>query len=179
MIDEKVIQAYADGSTLETIAESFKISMRLVKGILLKYKEDNRLKRTFTNDFKKVIAERDINGVARSTIAEELDINVSTVKKACEKFGQAIKEKATSEQAYTLIEGVHDLKVCPTCQSKKVNEIDSISDNVNTTGIYCKDCGDEHFIITRTETQKVKGKKKPVEVVINDVYKVNFEYLEE
>lgn len=178
MIDEKkVIQAYADGSTLELIAESFKISMRLVKGIILKFKEESRTKRTFTDEFKKVISERDINGVARSTIAEELDINVSTVKKACEKFGQAIKEKATSDQAFTLVEGVHNLEVCPTCQSRKVNEIDSISDNVNTTGIYCKDCGDEHFIITRTETTG-KGKKK-VEVVINDVYKVNFEYLEE
>lgn len=154
MLEQKVKEAYAEGSPISLIAESFKISQRLTKGILLKYKEDSRYKKTFTDEFRKMIAERDMNGIARRIIAEELELNVNTVRKACEQFGQAIKEKATSDLAFTRIDGEFDLKVCPSCGSKKNNLVDD-----KTT--YCMSCDSEH------------------EYHEDYVLKVNFEYLEE
>lgn len=153
-LEHRVVEAYSEGSPILLISESFKIPQRLALDILRKYKEESRLKRTFTDDFKKMVAERDMNGVPRSTIAEELQLNVNTVKKACEQFGQAIKEKATSDQVFTKIEGEFDLKVCPSCGSNKNNLVDE-----KTT--YCMNCDTEH------------------EYYDGYVLKINFEYLEE
>lgn len=165
MLEQKVIIAYTDGSPIPLIAESFKISKELVRDILLKYKEENTLKKSFTVEFRKMIAQRDIGGIARSSIAKELDINPNTVKKACEDFGQAIKEKAVSDRAFTRINGDFDMNECPSCNSKKVNEVDD-----NT--IYCKKCGSEHIIHKSYEDK---------DGVLHNGYalKVNFEYLEE
>jgi predicted RNA-binding Zn-ribbon protein involved in translation (DUF1610 family) len=139
VLKQKVIDAYADGSPIQFIAESFKISQELTKDILIKYKEESRFKKTFTDEFKKMIAQRDINGVSRRQIADELNINANTVKKACEQFGQTLKERAVSENAYTRIDGKFTMKSCPSCKSKKVNNVDE-----NT--IYCMNCGEEHII---------------------------------
>lgn len=154
MIEQKVLEAYTDGSPISLIAESFKVSERLVKDILLKNKEENRFKKTFTEQFRRMIAERDLNGVARSTIADELGINVNTVRKACEAFGQAIKEKATSDKAYTKISGDFKLDTCPSCGSNRNNLVDD-----STT--YCMSCDSEH------------------EYHDGYVLKINFEYIEE
>lgn len=154
MIEQKVIDAYSEGSPLSLIAESFKITEQLAKDILLKHKEGSRFKRTFTDEFRRMIAERDMNGVARSTIASELELNVNTIKKACEQFGQAVKEKATSDQAFTKIDGNFQLDTCPSCGSKRNNLVDD-----KTT--YCVKCGTEH------------------EYYDGYVLKINWEYLEE
>lgn len=189
MVKEKVLQAYADGSDINYIAECFSITEEEVKNILLAYKEESKYKRTFTDEFKIMIAERDMRKIARSTIAKELEINVATVKKACEKFGNAIKEVANNDNVYTLVEGVRNLETCPSCKSKKINSIESISDSINTSGIFCLDCGDEHFMMhkyTEEEVEETKEdgtvekvmKKVPVDEKMY-VYKVNFEYFEE
>jgi len=154
MSTQKVLEAYADGSPLALIIESFNITYEQAVQILLTYKEESRHKRTFTDEFKKMIAQRDINGIPRSAIAKELELNVNTVKKACEKFGQAVKEKATSDKAFTKIVGEFDLKVCPCCGSRKNNLVDE-----KTT--YCMSCDSEH------------------EHYDGYVLKLNFEYLEE
>ena len=132
MIKQKVLDAYADGSELGVIIESFNITYKQVMKILNSYKEENRYKKTFTDEFKKMIAERDSNGIPRSTIAKELGINVNTVRKSCKEFGQAVKEKATSDQAYTRINGRFDLKICPSCKSKRNNLVD---DNTTLHGL--------------------------------------------
>lgn len=154
MIRQMILEAYAEGSPLSLIAESFKIREESVKGILLDYKEQNRFKRTFTDEFRTVIAERDINGVARSTIASELKLNINTIKKSCEKFGQSLKDKATSDKAFTRIDGEFSMSTCPSCGSKKNNIVDD-----NAT--YCMSCDSEH------------------EYYDSYVMKVNFEYIEE
>lgn len=166
MKEQKVIEAYADGSQLTLIAESFNISETQVIEILRNFKEKSRYKKTFTDEFKKVISERDINGIARRTIGEELGINASTVKKACEKFGQAIKEKATSDQAYTRIDGEFDLKVCPSCGSNKNNLVDD-----STT--FCMSCDSEHEYYFGEKDEDDEWVENPY------VLKINFEYIEE
>jgi hypothetical protein len=136
--EETILEKYRNGSDIGYIVEKMNISPRLVKQTILAFKEANRLKKSFTDEFKMLIAERDSNGVSRRQIASELEINANTVKKACEMFGQSNKEKASSENEYTKIEGKFPLTVCPSCKSKKVNVVDD-----NTT--YCKDCGNEHI----------------------------------
>lgn len=155
MLKQKVLDAYADGSPLNVIIESFNITHKKVIEILQGYRDESRLSKSFTDDFKKLIAERDISGdVTRSSIALELGINANTVKKACEQFGQSSKEKAVSNQLYTRINGEFTLKACPSCKSKKVNLVED-----NTT--YCTKCGGEHIINE------------------DHALKINFEYLEE
>lgn len=153
MIEQKVLEAYTDGSTLNLISESFNITIEEIENILINYKEKSKLNKSFTDEFKQMIAERDLNGVARSTIAKELKLNVNTIKKACELFGQAIKDKAPSDLAFTRIDGQFTMDTCPNCKSSRVNEVDDKT-------IYCKDCGNEFF-----EDDGV-------------VYKVNWEYIE-
>jgi transposase-like protein len=138
-LEQKILKAYQDGSDVGYIIECFNTTHKKVKEVLIAYKDANRYKRTFTDEFKKVVAERDINGVARRQIAQELEINVNTVKKACEQFGQAFKEKATSENEYTRIDGEFTMFKCPSCRSSKVNEVEDKT-------IYCKNCGNEHII---------------------------------
>ncbi len=168
-MNEKVLEAYSDGMPLGRIVEKFNVPYKRIKDILHTYKEQSRKGRTFTDEFKQMIAERDMRGVTRKDISEELEINTGTVKKACEQFGQAIKEKASSDNQYTLVD-VKDLSKCPSCDSKKVNKIDSMAMNQNTEGIFCKNCGDEHFYFKVYEDDKH---------VRTDIYKVNFEYLNE
>lgn len=152
--ETKILQAYKEGNDLGYIIESVNTTHKSIKDILLRYKEANRKGRSFTDEFKKMVAERDMNGVSRRQISIELEINVNTVKKACELFGKAFKEKAVSGNEYTRIDGKFDLKSCPSCESKKVNEVEDKT-------IYCKNCGDEHII------------KK------DHALKVNWEYLDE
>ncbi|UNH58423.1 hypothetical protein OEJ84_23095 (plasmid) [Bacillus subtilis] len=157
MLKQKVLIAYSEGSPLSLIADSFGITQEEAIDILRNYKEQNLYKKSFTDDFKKMVAERDTNGgkdITRSSIAKELNINPNTVKKICEEFGNALKEKAISDQAYTRIDREFDLKTCPSCNSKRVNIVD-----FNTT--YCLTCGNEHI------------HKE------DHVLKINYEYLEE
>jgi transposase-like protein len=154
MIEQKVLRAYADGSPLGLIAESFDIELKQVEEILNTYKEENRYKRTFTDEFKNMIAERDINGVARNLIAQELKLNANTVKKSCELFGQTLKEKATSENIFTRIDGDFSIDTCPSCNSKRNNIVDERT-------AFCMHCNSEH------------------EYHDGYVMKVNFEHLEE
>ena len=138
MINKKVLEAYRDGSSLETIQSSFNLTKEQIKNILIQEKENNRFKRTFTDDFKRIIAERDTNGIPRRQISLELEISVNTVKKACEQFGQVFKERASSDNAFTRIERELDMTTCASCGSKKVNLVEE-----NTT--YCLSCGSEHI----------------------------------
>lgn len=154
MIEHKILESYSEGSPISFIADSFRLSEQITLDIIRNYRDKNRYKRTFTEDFKRMIAERDLNGVARSTIASELEVNINTVKKACEKYGQAVKDKATSGQLYTKIEGNFSLDICPNCGSKHNNLVDE-----NTT--YCFDCESEF------------------EYYDGYIKKVNYEFLEE
>lgn len=153
MIKQKILVAYSEGSTLEYIAESFEISKEKVKEILIEHKEESRLKKSFTDEFKIMISERDLNGIARAVIASELELNINTIRKACEKFGQALKDRALNDNAFTKIDGEFTMDTCPSCGSKRNNKVDE-----NTT--FCRDCDSEH------------------EYYDGYVMKVNFEYLD-
>lgn len=166
VVDNKtILDAYADGSELTLMITSFNVSYNYIIKVLNDYKEANREKKSFTDDFKKMVAQRDINGISRNAISKELGINPNTVKKFCEKFGQAVKGKNNEENEYTRIEGKFSTDECPTCKAKKPNTIEKTDTYVIT---YCMKCGDEH-----THPIKKDGDFEDY------VLKLNFEYIEE
>lgn len=178
----KIINAYSEGSDINLIAECFNITEERVLEELRNFKEQSRFKRTFTDEFRIMIAERDMRNIPRSRVAEELQLNVATVKSACEKFGNALKEVASNDNVYSIVEGVTSIKTCPSCGNKKVNEIESVygASSVVVDGIYCMECGDEHFIVHNYEEIKDEDNNVVGQKFINsDVYRINFEYLEE
>ncbi|UUV46736.1 DNA-binding protein [Bacillus phage vB_BanS-Thrax4] len=166
----KVINAYAEGSDINFMAECFGITPQEVLNELRQFKEDSVYKRTFKDEFKIMIAERDMRKITRTSIAEDLQLNVATVKNACEKFGNAIKEFASNDNLYEKVEGATSIKTCPNCKSSKVNAIDSAFHNIVVDGIFCMDCGNEYLQVDTYEKE---------ELISSDVYKVNFEYLDE
>lgn len=138
-MEKMVIEAYRDGNDLKYMGEALGITYDEIKDILVGFKVNSKHGRTFTDEFKKIIAERDMNGISRRQISTELEINAHTVKKACEAFGQVRKEKAQPINEFTKIDGNFDGSKCPTCESKDVREVDEDT-------IYCFDCGNEHEI---------------------------------
>lgn len=135
--DDEFLRLYKNGNDLNIIIRSLNLTKEESLEILKIFKEKNRFKNTFTEDFKKVIAERDSFGISRNQISYELGLSINTIRKACEKYGQKIKEKASSENLFTKIDGNFEMSVCPSCKSKNVNKVDDIT-------TYCKDCGNEH-----------------------------------
>jgi hypothetical protein len=135
---EEMIQGYASGLEIVSIAKRLSVSCEFIEAELLNYCKQQRHKRTFTEQFKKVLAERDMCGVPRTTIAKEMGINANTVKKSCEQFGQEIKVKANNENSFTKIEGVFPKTQCPECHNTRYNE-------VNDNTYYCCGCGGEYI----------------------------------
>ena len=137
-LEDRIINLYRDGSDIGYIVESLNVPYEKIKKTLIDLKESSRYKRTFTDEFKKIIAERDINGVSRRQISIELEINANTVKRACEAFGQSMKDRVDSDNEYTRIDGNLDKSICLSCNSSKVREVEQ---NV----IYCMNCGNEYI----------------------------------
>lgn len=146
-LKERALDMYSEGTSISTIAESLSIDKEDLYIILSDYRKECKHKNSFSDEFKKIISFRDVSGVSRRKISEELGINQSTVKKACIKFGNAFKNKAKSEYEFTELKGVFDMNECPSCKSKKINFVEE-----NNT--YCLDCGDE-FVYKEECTMKV------------------------
>ena len=133
---EKIIEAYMNGMEIDAIAEGCQLAPGDVLDRLRHHKEQSIHKRTFSDAFKRMIAERDLSGVARASIAKELGLNISTVKKSCELFGQNYKERAVSENMYTRIEGNAANDRCVKCESRHYNEVEEHT-------YFCFTCGAE------------------------------------
>lgn len=100
----KAVQMYRDGEQMSEInkllvplgftAKDFTANL-LDNGTLKssngKSKKKKQNGKRLTEDLKKIISERDSNGVSRSEIIDELGINFVTVRRACEKYGSAKK----------------------------------------------------------------------------------------
>ena len=138
-LKESVISRYSDGMSLQWISNNFDITIKEVKDILLEFKNDNKKGHNrilYKDELFMVVAERDLNGVSRRDIETELEINIATVRSACEKFGKGCKSK---KNPYIKVD-CKDLSKCPHCNSDKVNQVDE--DGLN---VYCMDCGNEFF----------------------------------
>lgn len=137
---DKLISLYKDGRSLDYISKKIKLPKGDVESFFKNLKNKHRFKRAYTDDFKIIIAERDISdGASRRKIASELGISTNTVRRACEDFGQPFKEVVSKNDIYERIDGVFNKEECISCNSIKVNRVDD-----NT--FYCKRCGSEHII---------------------------------
>lgn len=136
-MNSKIIKMYSDGADLKVIAKSFNITTSEVKKHLIAYKLEEKFGNGFTDNFRKVIAERDLNGVARAQIARELSVTPITIRRACKKFGDTIKIKTSNDEQTMKLFGEYTLEECPECESRKINSVD---DNI----IYCLSCGNEY-----------------------------------
>lgn len=152
-MEDKILEAFANGNALGLIAENLNITEEYILEVLENYKNECKYEKSFTEEFKRAIASRDSHGVSRRQISKELKISAITVKKACELFGQYLKEKSPSSKEYTVIEGDFYIDECPSCGSRRNNIVDE-----KTT--FCMSCDSEHIYYD------------------GYVKKINFEYIE-
>lgn len=155
MLKKRIVEAYADGSSITLMANSFDIMEEEILNVLRSYRDECKTSKSFTDEFKIMIAERDMNeDITRVSIANDLQIHSNTIKKSCEQFGQAVKDKSSTDNFYTRIEGTFNQEECPSCKSKRVNEVEE-------DVAHCMECGNEYMFYE------------------DHVLKVNWEYLEE
>lgn len=148
---EPVLSYYANGKSIDSIANKLNISREKVLITLRKYKDSQRPNGTYSDDFLKLVADRDSSGVMKVNIMNELLISRSPLMRAIEEFGFVTSRK--KEDDYEFIRGVNPLdkiEECPFCGNTKLNDVDSIitrnSVDFEVEGKYCMGCGEETFI---------------------------------
>jgi ribosomal protein L37AE/L43A len=152
--EKSIINMYRKGFELEEIIHNNNVTYKQVTLLLLSLKKENKVNRRFNDYFRKIIAERDMNGVDRYKISKELGISNSTVKKSCEKFGRAIGKRINDDKKFIKIsDDKPDFDKCPLCRDSKVN---ILGDNCH----YCLKCGEE-FVVKK-----------------DGLYKINWEYID-
>lgn len=125
-LENKILSYYRDGSEIELMSYVLNVDIDTILQTVRNYKEQSKYKNSYTIEFKTMIAERDMNGISRTSIKNELDIHESTIRKFCTKYGVAKKEKETeseSDEVYTYYSNGLLLDSCPKCSSKKLNVI--------------------------------------------------------
>lgn len=135
-MEEEIIFRYSKGAHIDIIAKELGINIAQIMEALAVFKLNNTRSGSFSDELKKVIAERDLNGVQRSMISKELMISQTTIRKCCKEFGDASKMKKDTSNAYLKIKGDFSQDICPECSSRHVNEVNELT-------IYCMNCGGE------------------------------------
>lgn len=145
-LKEDVLELYGEGALIEDIVEELNTSTSDVLEVLRSYRKEQKVKGVYTDELMKMIARRDCRNIQRKKIMEELDISRSLLIKAIEKYGflDSVK-KLDTEQFIKEIPENFEFIECPICQSKKINEIDTLYNEITVKGVYCLDCGNEAF----------------------------------
>ena len=143
---DKLVELYKNGGNIREAISDRKERNSFLKRLRDEgINENNRLK----EDFRKIIAMRDGNGVSRAQISQELNINYNTIKTACSKYGSAVKNKANHPQKYKKLDKNLDLSTCPSCNSglKEMDILmdDSFPEAFTSKTYYCFECGEEFF----------------------------------
>lgn len=155
----KAVQMYRDGEQMSEInkllvplgftAKDFTANLldnETLKSSNGKSKKKKQNGKRLTEDLKKIISERDYNGVSRSEIIDELGINFVTVRRACEKYGSAKKyaERTNDLDLYEKVDApvkkVDGGIQCHICK-KRANAVD---DAFNV--YYCPNCFEEYTV---------------------------------
>ena len=105
---DKLVELYKNGGNIREAISDRKERNSFLKRLRDEgINENNRLK----EDFRKIIAMRDGNGVSRAQISQELNINYNTIKTACSKYGSAVKKLQKSTCARFLANTYSSLSV--------------------------------------------------------------------
>lgn len=123
-LQDKILSSYRGGSEIELISYVLNVDIDIILQTIRNYKKSSKHKNSYTVEFKTMIAERDMNGVSRTNIKNELDIHENTIRKFCQKYGVVKKEKETeSDELYTYYSEGLLLNSCPKCNGKKLNTV--------------------------------------------------------
>ena len=143
MNDSIIIEEYSKGFSLGIIAENLECDIKEVEEYLLDLKNHSKEGRSFNNEYKTMIANREKRGVSRRKSSKELGINPNTVKNACNEIGlNPPKESDSSgeqeERHDIIISGEID-KNCVFCDSRRVSKVDKKI-------VFCIDCNSEYKV---------------------------------
>lgn len=136
-----------DGASIEDIADNVKASPEQVSDILKEYKNSQKVKGVYTEEFMKLIANRDRMNIQRNTIMKELNVSRTILIKSIKKYGfiKKIDNDASEEIIGKIDTANFEFKECPECSSKKINTIETLHNDATINGIYCIKCGNEFF----------------------------------
>ena len=137
VLEKQIIELYMTGKTIDEIIVEMNLPYKKVMELLEQYKYRNTTSGKYSDELKAVIAKRCENGVSCKQVANELEIGYKKVREIHKKNQNKDKD-IILESLYTKLEGDFSYDKCPTCGSKKVNEV-----GVKTT--YCLKCGNEHI----------------------------------
>lgn len=144
---------YASGYSIENIdkylADSGHTAKDFIDELILREITVNENKMTgkrLSENLKKLIAQRDSNGISRTEIFKELNLNFVTVRRACEKYGSANKYngRVSYRDIYEVvpftIKHVPDGIICPICRGR-ANSTEGSPDI-----FFCVKCLEEYTI---------------------------------
>lgn len=155
------LECYGRGQPLSKISANTGIPEEEILHMLKEYKESQRVGRHYTEEFMQLIARRDMRGVKRSEIMNELGISRNLLIRSVEEFGIIVNTEDDSEELFMTVDDDFEFESCPICHSKRINEVQGICYDVLTEkSIYCMNCGNEFSHIE------------------NEVYIVKWEYID-
>ena len=144
---------YTSGYSIENIdkylADSGHTAKDFIDELILREITVNENKMTgkrLSENLKKLIAQRDSNGISRTEIFKELNLNFVTVRRACEKYGSANKYngRVSYRDIYEVvpfaIKHVSDGIICPICRGR-ANSTEGSPDI-----FFCVKCLEEYTI---------------------------------
>lgn len=143
---DSFVELYKNGANIRELYPTSSVRYYLLERLKKENANENgRLK----EELKIIIANRDSNGVSRSQISQELNLNYNTIKTACSKYGNVIKNKANNPQKYKKLDSNYDLTSCPNCDTilKKMDILmdDTFPEAFTSKTHYCVNCGEEFF----------------------------------
>lgn len=141
---ERVANYYGKGYTIVAIAEEMRLTEEIVVDYLKDYKNSQKHNRQYSEDMMMLVAKRDSHDFKRKDIMSELGISRNFLAKSIEKYGFIDKNRhGDGEEFYSKVHPGFEFSHCPKCESKDINEVETLYDNTPVRGIYCLSCGNE------------------------------------
>ena len=144
---DSVLSMYGSGIDIETIHSylvNYNVDFGSIINILREVKRSSSSR--LPENLRMAIANRDICGVTRSNIAKELDVNLKTIRRSCEKYGSPNKNPVNRDDEILELLDYNikmsgDSLLCPKCNYRANSVVDS------DTVFFCKNCYEEYTVL--------------------------------
>lgn len=144
---DSVLSMYGSGIDIDTIQNyliSYNVDFESIVNILREGKRSSSSR--LPENLRIAIANRDICGVTRSNIAKELDVNLKTIRRSCEKYGSPNKNPVNRDDEILELLDYNikmsgDSLLCPKCNYRANSVVDS------DTVFFCKNCYEEYTVL--------------------------------
>lgn len=140
-----VVELYIEGHSIDTIAEELITTNDEVLRRLRLYKQKDTNGKDYIQSFKEIVVERVMTGAKKVSISRDLGIAYKTISKYIEEFNVDVPKSKKDQEEFMFEEIEWELfNICPTCDSKKVNDLNIYKDEgIDLKNSYCLDCGTE------------------------------------